>query len=93
MPEVKALGLPLPSRGLVQVSMNLTDFERTPMHAVYAEVTRLAALLDVEVEESELIGLMPRKAVEMAFADLLKLHHFDSRRIVENRLEELNFGE
>ncbi len=89
MPEVKALGLPLPSRGLVQVSMNLTDFERTPVHAVYAEVERLAALLDVEIEESELVGLMPRKAVEMAFAGLLKLRHFDSGRIVENRLEEL----
>lgn len=89
MPAVKALGLPLPSRGLVQVSMNLTDFEQTPVHAVFAEVSRLASGFGVEVEKSELIGLMPRKAMEIAFADLLRLDHFDSQRVVENRLEDL----
>ena len=89
LPAVKALGLPLSSRGLVQVSMNLTDFEQTPVHAVYAEVHRLAATFDVEIAESELIGLMPRQALEMAFAHLLKLRDFDSQRVVENRLDEL----
>ncbi|MFL6450344.1 MAG: glutamate formimidoyltransferase [Bryobacteraceae bacterium] len=86
-PAVKALGLALPSRGLVQVSMNLTDFEQTPVHVVFLEVARLAAHYQVEVEESELIGLMPRKAIEMAAAGLLKLHDFHSDRVVENRLE------
>jgi glutamate formiminotransferase len=86
-PAVKALGLALPSRGLVQVSMNLTDFEQTPVHVVFLEVVRLAAQRGVEVEESELIGLMPRKAIEMAAAGLLKMHDFQSDRVIENRIE------
>jgi glutamate formiminotransferase len=92
LPAVKALGLPLASRGLVQVSMNLTDFEQTPIHVVYAEVSRLAAEQGVEVEESELIGLMPRKALEMAAAGLLKLSNWDSEKVIENRLEALLNG-
>ncbi|MFL6464901.1 MAG: glutamate formimidoyltransferase [Bryobacteraceae bacterium] len=87
LPTVKALGVALPSRGTVQVSMNLTDFEQTPVHVVFLEVMRLAAEYGVEVEESELIGLMPRKALEMAAANLLKLSGFDSSRVIENRLE------
>jgi glutamate formiminotransferase len=89
LPEVKALGLPLASRREVQVSMNLTDFERTPLHVVYAEVSRLAAAQGVEIAESELIGLLPRKAVEMAFAGLLNLPKFHSGCVIENRVETL----
>ena len=88
-PSLKALGLPLVSRGLVQVAMNFTDFERTPVHVVYAEVARLAAERGVEIEESELIGLMPRQALELAAAGLLKLSDFDSQRVLENRLDTL----
>jgi glutamate formiminotransferase len=87
LPAVKALGVALPSRGIVQVSMNLTDFERTPVHVVFLQVTQLAAEYGVTVEESELIGLMPRKALEMAAAGLLRLSDFDSSRVIENRLE------
>jgi glutamate formiminotransferase len=86
-PSVKALGVPLVSRGLVQVAINFTDFEQTPVHVVYSEVCRLAAERGVEVEESELIGLMPRKALEAAAAGLLKLSHFDSQHVIENRVE------
>ena len=86
-PAVKALGLALPSRGLVQVSMNLTDFEQTPVHVVFLEVARLAAQQGVEIEESELICLMPRKALETAAAGLLKLHDFHSDRVIETRIE------
>lgn len=86
---VKALGLPLASRGLVQVSMNLTDLDRTPIHVVYAEVERLAAAHGVAIEESELIGLLPRKALETAAAGLLKLREFDSQRVIENRIDRL----
>lgn len=88
-PAVKALGLPLESRGLVQVSMNLTDFETTPPHVVYAEVCRLAASRGIQIAESELIGLMPRRAVEMAAADSLKLSKFDSLSVLENRIQML----
>jgi len=91
-PAVKALGLALPTRGLVQVSMNLTDFEQTPLHVVFLEVVRLAAQHEVEVEESELIGLMPRKVIEMTAASFLKLHDFDSDRVIENRIESALIG-
>ncbi|MBV9265079.1 MAG: glutamate formimidoyltransferase [Acidobacteriaceae bacterium] len=87
---VKALGLPLTSRGLVQISMNLTDYEQTPIPVVYAEVSRLATLHGVEIEESELIGLVPRKALEMTTAASLKLSDFDSQRVIENRIETLS---
>jgi glutamate formiminotransferase len=86
LPCVKALGLPLSSRGQVQVSMNLTDFNVTPPHVAFAEVNRLAAAAGVPVAESELIGLIPRKAVEMAFAHTLKLPGFLSQSVIENCL-------
>ncbi len=88
-PAVKALGLPLESRKQVQVSVNLTDFEITPLHVVSNEVARLAAERGVEIAGSELIGLMPRQAMEQAAAELLRLRHFDSSRVVENRVEGL----
>jgi glutamate formiminotransferase len=86
LPCVKALGLPLASRGLVQVSMNLTDFEQTSIDTVFDRVSRLAAERGVEVADSELIGLLPRQAVESAFAHFVKLPDFDSGRVIENRL-------
>jgi glutamate formiminotransferase/glutamate formiminotransferase/formiminotetrahydrofolate cyclodeaminase len=88
LPSVKALGLPLPSRRQVQVSMNLTDFHITPPHIVFAEVSRLAAAAGVAVAESELIGLIPRQAVELAFAHLLKIPDFRSESVIENCLAE-----
>jgi len=89
LPAVKALGLPLSSRGLVQVSINLTDFEQTPMQRVYEEVAHLAAVYGAEVEETELIGLVPRKALEVSTAGLMKIVDFDSQRFIEDRLETL----
>ncbi len=91
-PAVKALGVPLLSRNLVQVSMNLTDFEKTGLHTIYREVSRQAAERGVGIAGSELIGLMPRSAMEQAAAAFLKLESFDSQRIVENRLESLAEG-
>jgi len=88
-PDVKSLGLPLESRGLVQVSMNLTDFERTPVHVVYREVERLAALHGVAIADSELIGLMPRKAMEISFAGAMKLSRFSAQSVLENRIDTL----
>jgi glutamate formiminotransferase len=89
LPGVKALGLPLASRGLVQVSMNLTDFEQTSVHTVFDTVRLLAAARGVEVADSELIGLLPRQVVETAFAHFVKLPSFDSTRVIENRLDLL----
>ena len=88
LPELKALGLPLESRDIVQVSMNLTDFEQTPIHTVFEHVQRLAAQHGIEVAESELIGLLPRRAIEMAFAHWLKLPLFVAANVIESRLEQ-----
>jgi glutamate formiminotransferase len=84
---IKALGLTLASQGIVQVSMNITDFEATPIHVVFLEVQRLAAECGVAIRNSELIGLLPRQALEMTTAAFLKLDDFDGQRVVETRLE------
>lgn len=86
LPFVKALGLPLAERGLVQVSMNLTDFEETPVHVVFDAVAREAAAHGVAIAGSELIGLVPRKALEDAAVHYLKCENFDSGLVLENRL-------
>jgi glutamate formiminotransferase len=86
LPFVKALGLPLAKRGLVQVSMNLTDFEQTPLHRVFDAVVREAAARGVEIAGSEIIGLIPKKALEDAAAHYLQCENFESGLVLENRL-------
>lgn len=88
LPGIKALGLPLASRGLVQVSTNITDYERTSVFTVYSTIERLAAAHGIEIEESELIGLIPRSALENAAADFLRLKNFRSSRVIENAMEQ-----
>ncbi len=90
LPAVKALGLSLASRGLVQVSMNLTDFEVTPIDRVFTEVLRLAQQHGVEVEESELIGLVPRRAIDIRTAQFIRLKDFSPNRIIETQLANLS---
>jgi glutamate formiminotransferase len=86
LPCVKALGLRLESRNLAQVSMNLTDFERTPVSAVFGEVRRQAADLGVTIVESELIGLIPRAALDDSEEWLPTVRGFHPGLILENRL-------
>ena len=86
MPFVKALGVPLAGRGLVQVSMNLTDFEQTPLREVLDAVQREAAARGVAIAGSEIIGLIPKKALEDAAAHYLKSENFESGLVLENRL-------
>lgn len=88
-PFVKALGLPLPSRGLTQVSLNLTDFERTPPAPVFDAIVAEAARRKVEVLGSELIGLVPRDAVSEEFREKLQWMNFHESSILENRLAEV----
>ena len=87
MPHVKAMGVMLHSRRQAQVSMNLTDYEVTGVHAVFAAVEREAAAYGVSVAGSELIGFIPRQAVEMAFADALRLERFARGAVLENALD------
>lgn len=91
LPFVKALGLPLASRSLVQVSMNLTDFEQTPLHVVYTAIERLAAERGVGIADSELIGLLPRQAAEDAAAYFLKIPALGARCMIEDRVAPLTF--
>lgn len=87
LPHLKAMGVMLHSRGLAQVSMNLTDYEATPIHTVFAAVQAEAAALGVEIAGSELIGFIPRRALELAFASLLRFDRFRSQAVLENALE------
>ena len=89
LPHVKALGLPLESRGQVQVSMNLTDFEVTPLHEVYGLVCAEARRLGVEVSGTEIVGLLTRAALELAAAKYLRIENYEPGIVLERRLENL----
>ncbi|MDT7042255.1 glutamate formimidoyltransferase [Candidatus Nitronereus thalassa] len=86
LPAVKALGLELKSRGLVQVSMNLTNFHMTPLHVVFEAVRTEAERRGVSIANSELVGLIPQEAVTQAVANYLKCESLASDRILETRL-------
>jgi glutamate formiminotransferase len=79
-------------RGLAQVSMNLTDFEQTPIHRVFECVKREAARYGVTPVSSEIVGLIPKKALEEAAEWFLQVENFDSSLILENRLTAVMGG-
>lgn len=83
---VKAMGLALDDRGIVQVSMNLTNFEKTPLFRVFETVQREAARYGVTVLESEIIGLVPAAALTASAAWYLQLERFGDGQILENAL-------
>ena len=85
-PGVRALGLDLPSAGLVQVSMNVEDWEAAALHDIVARVEEEARARDAEVVGSELVGLMPAGAAAAAAAAMLRIDGFDSSRVLELRL-------
>lgn len=86
---VKALGVPIAHRGLVQVSMNLTDLDQTTLGQAYARVCEEAGRRAVRVLESEIIGLVPRAAFGDATPADLRLVGFGPDRILEHRLASL----
>jgi glutamate formiminotransferase/formiminotetrahydrofolate cyclodeaminase len=79
-------------RGLAQVSMNLTDFEQTPVHRVFEMVKREAARYGAAPVSSEIVGLIPKKALEAAAEWFLQVESFDSSLILENRLAAVMSG-
>ncbi len=79
-------------RGQAQVSMNLTDFEQTPIHRVFEIVKREAARYGVMPVSSEIVGLIPKKALEDAAEWFLQVENFDSSLILENRLAAVMSG-
>jgi len=84
---VKSMGVELKARNLAQVSINLTDFEQTPMHRVYELVKREAARYGAMPVGSEIVGLIPKKAIEMAADFFLQLENFSPSQVFENKLE------
>ena len=86
LPAVKAMGLALPDRGQVQVSMNLVDVDITPMHVVYDAVEREARRHGVDIAESELVGLVPASAVGAVAAQRLRIGGWQAARVLDTRL-------
>jgi glutamate formiminotransferase len=83
---VKAMGVMLEDRGIAQVSMNLTNYEKTPIHRVFDLVAREAARYGVSVLESEVIGLIPAAALVGAAEHYLQLERFGPSQILETQL-------
>ncbi len=83
---VKAMGIPLADRGIVQVSMNLTNAEKTPMFRVFELVKREAARYGVAVLESEIVGLVPSAALVASAEWYLQLEGFAPDQVLEQRL-------
>jgi glutamate formiminotransferase/glutamate formiminotransferase/formiminotetrahydrofolate cyclodeaminase len=93
LPYVKAIGVELASRHLVQVAMNLTDYSITPLHVAFEAVRARAAEQGVAVAGSEVIGLVPQAALVQAAGHSLELEQFDSTQVREMRLETQLLGE
>jgi glutamate formiminotransferase / formiminotetrahydrofolate cyclodeaminase len=83
---VKALGFEIKERNQVQVSMNLTNFEGTPIHRAFDMVAREAARFGVSATSSEIVGLVPQRALNAGVEYYLRLEHFSDSQILENRL-------
>jgi glutamate formiminotransferase len=86
LPAVKAMGLALPERGLVQVSMNLTDVARTPPRSAFAAVAREAGRHGVAVAESELVGLAPAATLTADDARAMRVAGWQPRKVLETYL-------
>ena len=85
-PGVRALGLDLPTAGLVQVSMNVEDWEAAALHDIVSRIEGEAQARNAEVVGSELVGLMPAGAAAAAAGAMLRIDGFDSSRVLELRL-------
>jgi glutamate formiminotransferase len=86
LPHVQALGLHLKSRNIVQISMNLTDFETTSLCKVFDVIKEKTAACGIDVLESELIGLIPEAALEGVTAEYLQICNFCKEKIIEHHM-------
>jgi glutamate formiminotransferase len=85
-PGVRALGLDLPRAGVVQVSMNVEDWEAAALHEIVARIEEEAAAHGAEVVGSELVGLMPAGAAAAAAGAMLRIDGFDESHVLELRI-------
>ena len=88
LPFLKALGFRLETRNLVQVSMNLVNYEVTGMGDAYAAIRREADALGVDIESTEIVGLVPRNALDREAEYFTKLEKFSEATILENQIEK-----
>jgi len=86
---VKAAGFTLTDRGIVQVSMNLTNYEKTPIFRVFETVKRECERYGVQILESEIVGLVPSAALNAAAEFYLQIAGFNPNQILENKLRTL----
>jgi glutamate formiminotransferase / 5-formyltetrahydrofolate cyclo-ligase len=87
---VKAMGIALEDRGIVQVSINLTNYEKTPMFRVFEAVKQEAARYGVTILESEIVGLVPAAALIGTAEHALQLASFTPNQILENKLRGMS---
>lgn len=85
--HLKAIGVELASRGLVQVAMNLTDYEATPLHVAFKTVEAEAVRQGVAIAGTEIVGLVPQAAITEAAKDALRLDRLDLRQVLELRID------
>ena len=87
IPHLKAIGVELASRRMVQVAMNLTNYQETPLHVAFESVRALASLHGVTIAGSEIVGLIPQAALVGAAANALRFEQFDPGQVLETRIE------
>lgn len=92
LPSVKGLGMELKTKGLAQVSLNLTNYLQTPLHVVFEAVKAEAGKHGVSIVSSELVGLIPQEAFNQAAAYDLKWDSLEPDRILESRLRHCQGG-
>ncbi|HEV1285136.1 MAG TPA: glutamate formimidoyltransferase [Bryobacteraceae bacterium] len=86
---VKAIGLPLASRDCAQVSINFTNFAKTPFDEIWDAVAQGAARLGTSVASSQLVGFVPLRAYAQSPGFFQRAENFDESRILENRIAQL----
>lgn len=91
LPFLKALGFQLQTRSLVQVSMNLVNYEITGMRDAYNAVRRETDALGIEIESTEIVGLVPRNALDREAEYFKKLENFSEATILENRIDNCGY--
>lgn len=92
LPYLKALGFQLQTRNLVQVSMNLVNYQVTGMRDAYEAIRRETDALGVEIESAEIVGLVPRNALDREAEYFQKLANFSEATILENQIAKCYSG-
>jgi len=88
IPSVQAIGLELKEKGMVQVSMNLTDYRRASISTVVEAIRRETAGKGLEIAECEVVGLVPMEALVDVVREYLKMPELDMKQIIETHLLE-----